>query len=129
MKNRSLLAIIELTVMILFFALAAAVCVDCFVRADQRSAHNAARDEAMLQAECTAELLKSLRGDLSAQPQYTADGNGWQSTFLCGKTLCCMTVTLSEPQPLLGSAEILVTDSSGSQLATLQVCWQEVAYE
>ena len=127
MKNKSLLTVIELTVMILFFALAAAVCVRGFVWADQRSMRNASRDYAVLQAECTAELIKSSRGDLSKQEDFLPTADGWKRSFTQTGTPCVLYVTLTQPQPLLGGADIWVTDGSGQVLAELSVYWQEVS--
>lgn len=127
MKNKSLLTVIELTVMILFFALAAAVCVKGFVWADQRSMRNAVRDYAVLQAECAAELLKSSRGDLSGQEDFFPIANGWERSFTHAEAPCMLRVTLTQPQPLLGGADVWVTDASGQVLAELTVYWQEVS--
>ena len=49
----------------LVFALAAALCLQVFVLSDKTSRRNEARDRAVLEAQNTAEELKSLRGDLA----------------------------------------------------------------
>jgi type II secretory pathway pseudopilin PulG len=53
----------EQLVMLLVFALAAALCVQVFVLADQTSRRNQARDQAVLAAQNAAELLKSGTGE------------------------------------------------------------------
>lgn len=127
MKNKSMLTVIELTVMILFFALAAAVCVKGFVWTEQRSVRNAVRDHAVLQAECTAELLKSTRGDLSNADGFIPAADGWERSFTHADVPCVLRVVLTQPQPLLGGADVAVSNASGEVLVTLSVYWQEVS--
>lgn len=63
MKNRTSLVLMEQLVMVLVFALAAALCLGVFVRADAISRETAYRDEAVLLAQNGAETLKSCSGD------------------------------------------------------------------
>lgn len=66
MRSKAPLALMEQAIMLLVFALAAALCLRAFVWADTRSEDNAGRDRALLQAQSAAETLKSTRGDLNA---------------------------------------------------------------
>lgn len=66
MKSKAPLILMEQTVMVLVFALAAAICVRGFVLSDSVSKTNAAQDAAMLRAESAAEIYKNCRGDGSA---------------------------------------------------------------
>ena len=50
MKSKTPLALMEQLVMVLVFALAAALCVSCFVAADRLSDRYAVRDDAVLEA-------------------------------------------------------------------------------
>jgi len=64
MKNKAPLTIIELTVMLLVFALAAALCLRAFLWADRESKNIVKLDQAVMQAQTAAELLKSCQGNL-----------------------------------------------------------------
>jgi hypothetical protein len=66
MKSKAPLVLMEQTVMVLVFALAAAVCVRAFVLSDSISKINAAQDTAVLRAESAAEIYKNCRGDGAA---------------------------------------------------------------
>ena len=59
MKSKAPLALMEQLVMILVFALAAALCMQVFVRAQEISLETARRDEAVVLAQNGAELLKA----------------------------------------------------------------------
>ena len=62
MRTKSPLALMEQLVMVLVFALAAALCLQVFVLADKTSRHNADVDNAVLLAQNTAETLKAYGG-------------------------------------------------------------------
>ena len=57
MRSKATLTLMEQTVMLLVFALAAALCVRIFVYADQTSRRYEARDRAVLEAQNLAERL------------------------------------------------------------------------
>ena len=59
MKSKATLFLMEQLVMILVFALAAALCLGVFARADAMSRQLARRDEAVILARNAAELLKA----------------------------------------------------------------------
>ena len=59
MKSKASLFLMEKLVMVLVFALAAALCLQVFLRADQISRETARRDEAVILAQNGAELLKA----------------------------------------------------------------------
>jgi hypothetical protein len=59
MRNKAPLILMEQLIMVLVFALAAAVCVRAFVLAENISKESAARDRAMLEAQTAAEYAKS----------------------------------------------------------------------
>ena len=65
MQNKAPLALIELTVMILIFSVAAALCLQAFVWSDLTSAQIQKQDKAMLQAETAAEVVKGCKGDFA----------------------------------------------------------------
>ena len=59
MKSKASLSLMELLVMVLIFALAAALCLQTFAKAQTISLETARQDEAVLLAQNGAELLKS----------------------------------------------------------------------
>ena len=63
MRNKAPLALMEQLVMVLVFALAAALCVQALVLADNRSREMEHRDRALLEAQNAVETLKSCGGD------------------------------------------------------------------
>lgn len=63
MRSKAPLALMEQTVMILVFALSAALCLRVFVWSSQKSKRIEARDRAAVEAQCAAELIKRCGSD------------------------------------------------------------------
>jgi len=63
MRSKAPLLLMEQLIMVLVFALAAAVCVQAFVLSDRISRRSAARDQAVIAAESMAEQWKACGGD------------------------------------------------------------------
>lgn len=63
MKNKTSLMLMEQLMMVLVFALAAALCLTVFVEADRISRETQQRDQAILIAQNGAQVLKSCAGD------------------------------------------------------------------
>ena len=135
MKSRAPLALMEQTVMVLVFALAAALCLRTFVLADGISRQVEATDRAVLWAESAADTLKARNGDL-AQAAAELGGNldgqrwiipldeTWQET--AGEPTYPLTAQpIQSGQPLLGRTQIDVAEKNGDSLFSLEVCWQE----
>lgn len=78
MRSKTPLALMEQVVMVLVFALAAALCVQVFVLSDRVSRENAARDRAMLEAQNAVELLKSTDGTTAERLSRAAETLGGQ---------------------------------------------------
>ena len=66
MKSKASLVLMEQLVMLLVFALAAALCLRMFVLSDRKSLDFEARDYAVLEVQNAAETVKLNYGDLSA---------------------------------------------------------------
>ena len=115
MKNKASLLLMEQLVMVLVFALAAALCLTAFVKADQISRETARRDEAVLLAQNAAQVLKATSGDLE-QAMATGADSGYRLE------IDWMDTAVS----LLGKAEIRVWQED-ELVFSLQVGWQEVA--
>ncbi len=135
MRNKSTLVLLEQSVMLLIFALAAALCLRAFFQADRISGETAALDRAVTAAQTAAETLKHARGDLARAAEHggTVEENRWvipydeQWQTTTGEESYLLTAELCDSgKPGLGTAHIVVTDSSGTELFQIPVAWQEV---
>lgn len=127
MKNKASLALIELTIMVMIFAVSAALCLQAFVWSDLTSAKLADRDSAVLCGETVAETVKACRGDFDKAAELLNGENtdGCLQVSFDGKFQAQAQLTETE-NPLLGMADVAVTDGEGAELFALTVCWQEV---
>lgn len=136
MKRSGSLLLMELTIMLLVFALASALCARAFVWADSRSRQSANEDMALLHAQNAAEALKHCGGDFAMAAQ--SHGGSWDGVWSVsyneqweitdGAAAYFLRVEPVDPaQPLLGQAKLTVRNEDGAVLAELSVCWQEVA--
>lgn len=66
MKNRTILSLIEMLIMVMVFAVAAAICLRAFVWADLTSRDSKEAAAAALKAEEAAEILQHFEGDPEA---------------------------------------------------------------
>lgn len=137
MKSKAPLALMEQLVMLLVFALAAALCLQAFVLSDQMSGRCEERDRAVTAVQNAAETLKSCGGDLDAGVRIlggtSAGGQwqigydaGWKQTAVDQAAYQVLVVLKPTEEPLLGSAEVLAQTVEGRQLFQLAVSWQEV---
>ena len=135
MRSKAPLAMMEQLVMVLVFALAAALCVQVFVLSDRTSRRNEARDRAALAAQNAAEEVKSVRGDFAqAAALYGGTWNGqlWGRSYDAdwardGDDYHVLVTPADSGDALLGAAEVTVYTAEGDLLFTLPVAWQEVA--
>ncbi len=144
MKSKAPLALMEQMVMLLVFALAAALCLQAFVKSDAISKRCEERDRAMTLCQSAAEVIRSCGGDFE-RAAALLDATDWEedslhifygsdwtpsapvsdSVYTFGHTLGVCRVETGVPG--LGKAEIWMTDDeSGEELARFQVAWQEV---
>ncbi len=135
MRSKAPLAVIEQIIMLLVFALAAAVCLRGFAWADSTSRHNRNCDLALVQAQNAAAILQNNGGDLAAAAEIMGgrvEGQRWgihyneQWEQTDGEGAFALLVGIRPSLPLIGTAQITVFDDGG-QLAELTVSWQEVA--
>lgn len=137
MRSQTPLTLIEQTVMLLVFALAAVLCLQVFVWSQNASVESRTVDHASLEAQNAAELLKNCRGDYEKAAElggWTSVSDGWTIGYdedwqeTEQSPAYTVTVTAGEStQPLLGAAEITVSEVQGEPLFSLPVCWQEVS--
>jgi hypothetical protein len=139
MKSKAPLVLMEQTVMVLVFALAAAVCVRAFVLSDSISKINAAQDTAVLRAESAAEIYKNCRGDgAAAAKRYggsVKDGvwtiywdAGWKQTETEKEAAYRMRIRPGTGGTAkLGSAKVTVISlkKQGKTLLSFPLAWQE----
>lgn len=137
MRSKTPLVLMEQMVMLLVFALAAALCLQAFVKSDQLSQRSEARDRALQAAQNAAEVVRAYQGDLSAaaavleaqhqddtslQIDYTADWRPAEDTMRY-----TVGVSLQEADvPGLGQAQIWVRDEANEEeLLRFDTAWQE----
>ena len=125
MKSKSTLTLMELLIMLLVFALAAALCLQAFAGASRISKNTAALDRAVTEVQNTAELLKSCAGDYEKAAALWGgswDGSRWTLEYEGGTVTA---VPAEGEHPLLGQAVITAAAPNGSILYTLTVGWQK----
>lgn len=135
MRSKAPLTLIEQAVMLLVFALAAVLCLKALVWADTQSAVSAQRDRALLAAQNAAETLKACGGDFEQAAQLGGgvwDGESWIVLYDEDwnvtddmHTYSLRAVSGESGLELLGQAEVVVYQDE-LELASLEVCWQEV---
>lgn len=136
MRNKSILVLIEHTVMLLVFALAAAVCLRMFAFSDKLSEKYEAVDRAVLAAQNAAELIK--QNGIEGFAELTgakADGEtgwivfydeNWENTpEKNGKFV--LKVIVTETSEYLFRAEVVVSADTGEELFRLPVAGQMTA--
>ena len=113
-KKKAPLALMELLIMLLVFALCAAVSLQAFAASRAISQRQSAREAAAILAQNEAEEIKAAGG---MEGEYTETHGG-------------MTLTvrpIATDFDTLGKAEITVTEE-GEALFSLTVAWQEVGH-
>ena len=124
MRSKAPLTMMEQLIMLLVFALAAALCLQAFVMADQMSERNARRDAAILSVQHAAETVKACSGDLvKAQSLLGGKQTGDTLTVDCEEGLLTIALLPTE-HAYLGSAHITMTDIAGDELFSVTTAWQ-----
>lgn len=136
MKSKAPLSLMEQLVMLLVFALAAALCLQIFVVSSRISRECETRDRAVAVVQNAAETLKSTRGDLEAATQLYGGicregqwrmgfDEAWQEASPEG-ALYCLVVTVTEQEnPLLGTADVTVQNREWETIFQIGAAWQE----
>lgn len=130
MKNKSTLLLVELLVMVLVFALAAALCLQAFTWAQLKSRENRDRDRAYVQLQTAAELLKHHRGDYDAAAAQLGgvwDGDSLQASCDEEGTFTLQALPVQPDTKGLAGALLQVLRDDGTVIAELTVYWQEVS--
>lgn len=123
MKQKMPKMLIELSVMLLVFALGAALCLKAFVWANETSRKQVVREMAWQQLHNHAQRIQAdPQGGWARQLGF--DEN-WQIEEDMPAYVLEVTVETPE-QPLLGAAVVTVRTAAGEILAQSRICWQEV---
>ncbi len=137
MRNKAPLALMEQMVMLLVFALAAALCLQAFVQSDRLSRESAARDRAITLCQNAAELVRHRGGDLAAAAEKLGGActgeelcAGYDKDWTVSDVQSCtyrLTVRLVDSGVEgLGRARIsVVEEASENRLFELETAWQE----
>ncbi len=141
MRSKAPLALMEQMVMLLVFALAAALCLQAFAKSDQLSKRGGERDRAAVLCQSAAEIIRHTGGDFVQAAALLDATSGDQDSFLIfygsdwepsapvsKYTLGACRIETDVPG--LGKAEIWVVDDGSEpeeELIRFQVAWQEVS--
>lgn len=136
MKNKAPLSLMEQLVMLLVFALAAALCLQVFVLSSQISRRCEAMDHAVTKVQNVAEYLKASGGDLTPFETTLNESNtapswqicydeNWNQTFMEQAAYRLLLTPVMSEDPLLGSAQVCAMSKTGDILFAVTVCWQE----
>ena len=140
MKSKAPLAMMEQIVMLLVFALAAALCLQAFVKSDQLSKRSEARDRAAVLCQNAAEVIRSEGGNFNKAAErlgltfgqgstmfryYDADWNPLSDI----EGAYCLTIHgLYDTPPGLGKASVSVVSEESGLLFEIEVAWQEEVF-
>lgn len=142
MKSKAPLLLMEQMVMLLVFALAAALCLQAFVKSDGLSRRSEARDRAAALCQSAAEVLRSAKGETAAvsvaldhpyvygytrMPLDIYYDDGWEQASEAEGAYCLRVESLEDSGvPGLGKGTVSVTRTdTGEPLFALDVAWQE----
>lgn len=122
MKDKAPLSLMELGIMVLVFAVTAALCLKAFALADTRSRSLLQQEEALLLAQSAAETVKHCDGDLAEAAALLED------SLLQAQQNGLQLVIAPEAAALsgFGKASVRVLDGAGQELVCLPAAWQEV---
>lgn len=125
MKNKASLVLIEQLIMTLVFALAAAVCLQIFVKADSISRQTERLGQAQVLAQNGAEAIKAADGDLAQAAKHLGASVNEQTLTAEIDDLVLTVSKIPSPVAGLGQAQITVSYED-APLLELVAGWQEV---
>lgn len=140
MKSKAPLALMELILMVLVFALAAGLCLQIFVFAGQVSRYCEAKDRAVLVVQNAAEVWKmncgdtqksaqKLGGEIDADVWQIGYDAAWEETGASEAEYLVRAVPVETNDPYLGCAAISAQTAEGTCLFQVNIAWQEVGDE
>ena len=126
-RSKSPLALMEQVIMVLVFALAAAICVEAFVKARTMSIQSRTRDRAVEICESAAEEYKATH--LATTPKEVCYDGLWRVTEE-NYTYKMKFVTDKEDEYGISGKLIMMDEKNHANICQLKVAWQkEVADE
>lgn len=141
MKSKAPLLLMEQMVMLLVFALAAALCLQAFVKSDGLSGDSEARDRAVTLCQEAAEVIRHSNGDMAGAAEvlqvpypYGGEGSPLEIHYNEDWTLCddreyafCLKASPADiGVEGLGKAEVEMTETAGQTVIfSIEVAWQE----
>lgn len=141
MKSKAPLILMEQMVMLLVFALAAALCLQAFVKSDGLSDRSERRDRAVTIVQTAAETVRAAKGNFNEAAEKLGMEFGQGSTMyryydenwepLPGlEGAYCLTVQgLYDVPPGLGKASVRMTEADSDTLFEIEVAWQMTEVE
>ena len=144
MKSKAPLLLMEQMVMLVVFALAAALCVQAFVRSDAASARNEARDAAVVLCQNAAEAIRHSGGDLEAaaqqlgipfgayaqeEPAFSVHYNeDWSLSDTREYAYCLRAEPVDIDVAGMGKVSVSVSEAEGEVLFEIEVAWQQEGF-
>ena len=110
MKSKSPLIMLEQLLMLLVFALAAALCLQAFVLADSQSKTTSRRDSAILEVQRTAETIKYCGGDMEKASGILGADSAEGTLSLGAKDCSIYARSEDSGTEFLGSARVWAED-------------------
>ena len=137
MKSKAPLSLMEQLVMLLVFALAAALCLQVFVLSGQMSRMSEARDRGVTAVQ---EVIKASGGDVQQCEMLlggSSDGQLWQIGYdadwkevpMEQASYQLRVTPVATEIPGLGSAQVSALEKDGDILFQVTISWQEVTGE
>lgn len=134
MKSRAPLALMEQMVMLLVFALAAALCLQAFVKSDNISRQSETRDRAAVLVQSAAEAIQACGGDDAFAGAAELLGGQYEQGLLWldydedwnpgGDAYRLEAQGVPSDNPALREAVVQVVDAQGDPIFSIQIAWQ-----
>jgi len=134
-RSKAPLALMGQLLMVLFFALAAAICLQAFAKSETISQRSADRDAASLLAQNAAETIKSVHGEMgraSALLGGSVQDGTWtfrgdaSGRYAENGAYRVLAERIESGEDGLGRACVRVFDAAENEIVSLICSWQEV---
>lgn len=122
MRSRAPLSLMEQMVMLAVFVLAAAVCLEAFVKSEEQSRASEARDRAAVVCQNAAEAIRHAGRAEAGRQDYDED---WTPVSGEDGAYRLEVREQESPVPGLGRARVQVSARDGETLFELDIEWQE----
>ena len=136
MKSKAPLLLMEQMVMLLVFALAAALCLQAFVKSDGISRDSADRDRAVVLVQTAAETVRAARGSTEEAAEalglefgqgstmYRYYDENWNPVSGTEGAYRLTVQGIYDVPPGLGKASVIMSEADDDTLFELEVAWQ-----